>query len=651
MNISLWDYYIRLADKIAAKALADIPGKAEWPKLRPQLEREYFKSMGLDPLPDYRSTEFHDGGVWRGQGFQMQRIGWQILPDCWNSACVYRPDPMPADQVPAVLITSGHSSHGTFFSQRHAIMWARRGYISMGFDTFEQGDNPGNHHGLSTNRQDWVSMGFTAAGGELWNSIRALDILEKMPGVDPARIGVTGNSGGGAHSFFLALADARIKVAAPSCGVVRPKYQFDRQHLMTHCDCMFYHNLFQREPIEFAQLFAPRPLLLCFAIEDYLFSPDQYRELYAGIQKFYQHIGHPEKCQLCEYHGPHGYQPESVEQINQWFDKHLYGEQRPPLGLQVPETPESQNNLYKGKSNWVNKASSASTMEIPEPETCFFQGAPPPNNRMALLPELLSLSGTVKLPAQPEEWPPIRRDMVDAIRTNLMQNFDTTTQLELKQLGKWLKGPWDYCKYCAAFGDNEIWVETLTPPNLTGKAVIGLADTTENARDVLMRLSKEIQHTIAVIVPRFAGFNACTTQTIHLLRAGAYTGMTPFMLMLEDLELAMPAVMALPELSNCQAYVYGRGDAGVAALYHTIIHENIAGAILDAIPNSHRDGAYFLNVLRFLDISHAIGLAAPRKIGLVNTAPSRWAKRLYQRLDCPENLSSAASPDEIMRRL
>ncbi len=95
MNISLWDYYQRLADRIGAKAMAGVPSRAEWTKIRPRLVREYFQSMGLDPLPDYRSAEFRDGGVWRGRGFQTQRIAWQILPDCWNSACIYWPDPMP----------------------------------------------------------------------------------------------------------------------------------------------------------------------------------------------------------------------------------------------------------------------------------------------------------------------------------------------------------------------------------------------------------------------------------------------------------------------------------------------------------------------------------------------------------------------------
>src|SRR5690606_112278 len=98
---------------------------------------------------------------------------------------------------------------------------------------------------------------------------------------DPAAIGATGASGGGAHSFYLAVADERIRAVASCCGVTRPKHTLDRQHLMTHCDCMYYHNVFQRDMAEFGALIAPRPALFCYGTRDYLFSADEYAGLVA----------------------------------------------------------------------------------------------------------------------------------------------------------------------------------------------------------------------------------------------------------------------------------------------------------------------------------------------------------------------------------
>ena len=50
--------------------------------------------------------------------------------------------------------------------------------------------------------------------------IRALDYLQSRPEVDGERLGVTGRSGGGAYSWWIAALDERIKVAVPVAGSV-----------------------------------------------------------------------------------------------------------------------------------------------------------------------------------------------------------------------------------------------------------------------------------------------------------------------------------------------------------------------------------------------------------------------------------------------
>lgn len=74
----------------------------------------------------------------------------------------------------------------------------------------------------------------------------------------------------------------------------------------------------------------------------------------------------------------------------------------------------------------------------------------------------------------------------------------------------------------------------------------------------------------------------------------------------------------------------------VAALYVALTDESISGVVLDKLPASHVEHAPIPGILRTLDIPHAVGLMAPRKIALVTPGHASWTwpKRVYERLGC-----------------
>ena len=52
----------------------------------------------------------------------------------------------------------------------------------------------------------------------LRNNLRCVDLLETLPQVDSARIGVIGHSLGGHNAMFTAVFDQRLKAVVSSCG-------------------------------------------------------------------------------------------------------------------------------------------------------------------------------------------------------------------------------------------------------------------------------------------------------------------------------------------------------------------------------------------------------------------------------------------------
>ena len=104
--------------------------------------------------------------------------------------------------------------------QHHGIWFAKNGYVCLIIDTIQLGEIEGIHHGTySKNRWWWISRGYTPAGVEAFNSMRAIDYLISRPEVDASRLGVTGRSGGGIYSWWLSAIDERIKVTVPTAGI------------------------------------------------------------------------------------------------------------------------------------------------------------------------------------------------------------------------------------------------------------------------------------------------------------------------------------------------------------------------------------------------------------------------------------------------
>ena len=629
MGKTLWQYVVSKAKSISEGALGGIETIEDWEKSRKKRREELLKSAGLYPLPTRTDLCLRRHGEFRGEGYRAVKVSYQILPECWGSGTVYYPDPLPEDRLPGVLYVSGHRAIGIHGYQQHGIMWAKRGYVALLFDTIEQHDNPGSHRGTYWGRRwDWISRGYTAAGGELLNSIRALDLLCSLPEVDPERIGATGISGGGAHSFYLAAADERIKAVASVAGVTSLGYTLSHRSFLHHCDCMYMQNPYFRDNADFGALIAPRPLLLCYATEDSLFSPEEYRLLYRKLRRIYDLYGASDNCQLLEYPGPHSYSREAIDAINRWFDAHVAREEHPPASL----GPEGEN---------------------PEDVVTVFNGRPPQPDRLDILPELLTMRGGVKLPSGPGDWSSARDEALSRLRERVFPTILDGEKLTVRMVGDWLAGESRYVKYSGSVAGMDVWIEVWIPPADPKDAIVALANLQIDGQGLLGRLRERFPRVqIVTVEPRGTGLEGGFVSG-QVLRALSLVGLSTVTLWIHDLAEALDFLRSSGVLDGRRVYLYGAGDAAAACLYVAAFDESVDGAVLEGLPDSHLNGCYIPGILTVLDLKEAVGLLAPRPIGILGWPAPRcqWAQRLYERLGVPDRYALGGSLKAVGERV
>ena len=217
--------------------------------------------------------------------------------------------------------------------QQRCIRWAKLGAVVFMYDMVGYNDSkPFTHVFLNDRLRRW---GLSLTGLQTWNSMRALDWLTSLADVDPARIGCTGESGGGTQTFVLTALDQRIKVAAP---VVMVSDSFQGG-----CVCENAAGLrLGTDNVEFAALAAPRPMILVGASGDW--TAKTMTNAFPTIRGVYSLLGSQGKLEAAVFDFPHNYNQTSRNAVYAFMGRWLLGIDDPSStreGDQEPEKPET----------------------------------------------------------------------------------------------------------------------------------------------------------------------------------------------------------------------------------------------------------------------------------------------------------------------
>ena len=294
-DVMIADYFKKETAALADKCLAEIKTLEDWTSRKAEYRQQLFEMLSLSPLPEKSELKPMITGRVEHETFTVENLHYQSMPGLYVTANLYLPKRIERP-LPAILYVCGHArvaTNGVSFGnktgyQHHGAWFARNGYICLTIDTIQLGEIEGVHHGTyRENQWWWNARGYTPAGVEAWNSIRALDYLETRPEVDRNRFGVTGRSGGGAYSWWVAALDDRIKVAAPVAGITDLHNHVVDGTVEGHCDCMFTVNTYRWDYAQVAALVAPRPLLICNSDKDSIFPLDGVYRIHQKVRRIY----------------------------------------------------------------------------------------------------------------------------------------------------------------------------------------------------------------------------------------------------------------------------------------------------------------------------------------------------------------------------
>lgn len=304
-------------------------------------------------------------GIVQGDGFRIEKIIFESRPRHYVTANLYLPLNRPAGRSAAVLFLSGHHDTAKVVAEYQIVcqILARAGLIVLSQDPVGQGerlsyfepDTKTNPVGVGTRDHDYAGvqarfLGDTMARYMLHDAMRGIDYLISRPEVDAAKIGVTGNSGGGTQTSLVMLADPRVAAAVPATFIMnRETYQRTGQPQDAEQIWPGFTGAgFDHEDILLAM--APKPVCVLAVTSDF-FPIEGTRRTVTRSRRIWELLDRGAALELVEDDSTHAYTPKLARAAARFFGQHLLGKSVDLTGFEPKTFPPEQ--LHSTKSGQV----------------------------------------------------------------------------------------------------------------------------------------------------------------------------------------------------------------------------------------------------------------------------------------------------------
>ncbi|MDQ8004120.1 MAG: acetylxylan esterase [Pedobacter sp.] len=290
-------------------------------------------------LPEKAALNPQVTGEVKQDGYRIEKIVYQSFEKHRVTANLYLPN--GSGKFPAVLLFCGHEdvSKATESYQKTAILLAKNGFVVFVIDPISQSERVQltDENGKAQTRGSTTEhtllnlssnlLGTSVAAYELFDNQRGLDYLVTRKEVDPAKIGVLGNSGGGMQAIYFAAIDDRVRAIVPCSYLASRENTFAATGAADGCAQIPNEGAQLLEMSDYLIAAAPKPTLILAGRYDFI-DYNGTLQSFDDLEKVYASIGEAEKIALFTYDDGHGISRPKREKAVQWFRKWFYNDDK-----------------------------------------------------------------------------------------------------------------------------------------------------------------------------------------------------------------------------------------------------------------------------------------------------------------------------------
>ena len=627
-----------------SQTIAGIHTRADVEQRQAEVRKKILELIG--GLPERKGpVRVKEFGTIEDQGFHIEKIAYESLPDFWVTANVYVPA-AGSGPFPAVILTPGHGP-GKESQASWAANLARNGIMALAVDVLGAGERlqhydpeleiskvermgEHEHASLST-----LLIGEHVSRYFINDGMRGIDYLTQRKDVDRAHLGAFGCSGGGTVTAYLGALDPRISVVATAC------YLTSFKELLTSTGAQDAEQTIPRfvaEGLDFADwvdLCAPRPYAIISTTED-MFPFAGARQTYEEARRMYRILGAEERLQWITGPGGHGNLGPISPQILAFLVKNLKGESAPasfqpyraarPEELTVTPTGQVATSLGGETVESINRREAIGVMVVEKPAE---SEAALSRLQQRVRADVRSVAA---ITAQPGSAPTI------SVRVNETKDGYRLLHLTIH-----------------SEPDMDVAAVALIPGGAGSHPAVILLE--EGAEDSLAA-SADVQrlvksgHVILIVQPRGAASDGPAGQQTSILGPNTAIALQAMVvgkslvgMRAGDVIRAVNWLVAQPYVEPAGITLYGRGAEGMAALHAAAVDPRIAHVVVENTLVSYRlaleaplhrnlSDIVLPGVLLHYDVADLLQAISPRTVVLVN----------------PEDAIGAAARDQTVQQ-